>query len=115
MSRIRARVSLLPLISLYNPRFSPEWCVLKRDDQMAIPEALFPEGENAKPARSHGSGRIGRPEKATALGGSSLDRVVPAPPPPARGVKRARVVSAFSPPRDMTPATLEVAFTVYGD
>jgi hypothetical protein len=56
-----------------------------------------PRRENAKPARSHGSGRIGRPEKATALGESSLDLVVPAPRPPARGVKRARVLSAFFP------------------
>ena len=43
------------------------------------------------------SGRIRRPEKATALGESSLDLVVPAPRPPARGVKRARVLSAFFP------------------
>ena len=33
-SLVRARVSLLLFISLYNPRFSPEWCVLKRDDVM---------------------------------------------------------------------------------
>ena len=30
---------------------------------------IFPEGENAKPARSHDSGRIGRPAKATTLEG----------------------------------------------
>ena len=59
--------------------------------------ASQPRRENAEPARSHGSGRIGRPEKATALGESSLDLVVPAPRPPARGVKRARVLSAFFP------------------
>ena len=102
MSRIRARVSLLPLVSRSNLRFNLAWCVLKCDDQMAIPERFFAKGENAKPARTHGSGRIGRPEKAIALGESSLDRVVPESPPPARGVKRARVLSAFSPPRKCT-------------
>ena len=70
MSRIRARVSLLLLISLYNPRFSPEWCVLKRDDQMAIPEALFRQGgkretgpqPRLRPYRTPGKGHRARGE-----------------------------------------------------
>ena len=42
--------------------------------------------------RSHRMSRIGRQEKATALGGSSLYHVVSAPHPPARGVNCTRLV-----------------------
>ena len=61
------------------------------------------------------SGRIRCSEKESALGGGSLYRVVPAPRPPARGVKRARVVSAFFSSRERTIGNVEGAFTVCGD
>ena len=77
-------------------------------------QALFAKGENAKPARTHGSGRIGRPEKAIALGESSLDRVVPESPSPARGVKRARVLSAFPPLENVPSAMFEARFRNLG-
>ena len=60
-------------------------------------------------------GRIGRAEKATALGGSSLDRVLQAHRPPARGVKPPRLLLAVFPSQECTMRIFVFAFTVFRD